>query len=478
MINTRKTKIVAKIADNNSDSDFLRKVFSSEHGADVAWLNTAHQDEAQTLEVIEKIRSVSGDLFHPYRYSLSIPILLDTKGPEIRTKNIEQPFEVRAGDKITFTGDITVVGENVVHVTYPNFHNEVPIGVWILYDDASIGTVVEEKTAEGLVCRVKNGGIIKNKKSLNIPDVHIQLPALSDKDRGFIHFSARHNIDFIIHSFVRNKEDIFEIKDILKDYPDYAGKILAKIENREGFNHVEEILEHCEGLMVARGDLGAEVPFEELPYMQKKMLEACVRMGKYCIVATQVLDSMIHNPRPTRAEVTDVANAVLDGSGAVSMSGETAYGEYPLEAIEVMGRIMKYTEDKRAELVHFEVAPEGTVTQKIEMKAAKEICTLAEEHAARCIFVCTKDIEIVRAISAYRPSALVIATCLREEDARELMLAYAVRPVVVGEISLEALTAVVRDTVPFESGDVVVLVQEEGEGYSKKVTTFGEISVG
>ena len=236
----KKTKILAKIADNRSEPAYLRSLFDA--GVDVAWLNTAHQDEPATIEVINKIRAITTE----------IPIMIDTKGPEVRIKNLAAPFEVKAGDHVTYTGDLNATGDMVIPVSYANFHNEVPVGASVLYDDASIETVVVEKVENGIKCIVKSGGTIKNKKSLNIPGVHISLPALSEKDKSFMHFCAKHDVDFIIHSFVRTKEDIFEIKDILKQYPEYKGKIIAKIENREGFDHVEEILENCDGLMVAR----------------------------------------------------------------------------------------------------------------------------------------------------------------------------------------------------------------------------------
>lgn len=459
MINTRKSKIVAKIADNNSEVTFLKSLF--EAGADVAWLNTAHQDEEATLGVIERIKMVNPN----------IPILIDTKGPEVRTKNVETPFEVKAGDHITFTGDASVTGHNVVHVTYVNFHNEVPVGEIITYDDASIETVVQEKTETGIKCLVKNGGIIKNKKSLNIPNVHIELPALTDKDKGFIHFCARHNVDFIIHSFMRNKADVMEIKDILKEYPNYKGKILSKIENREGFDNLEEILELTEGIMVARGDLGAEVPLEEVPYMQKKMVEAALRHGKYCIVATQVLESMIKNPRPTRAEVTDAANAILDGSGAISMSGETAYGEYPIQATETMGKIMKFAELKRDELVHFTAMPE---VKSAEFTEAEKIVKMANDAKAEKIIVLAKDIEIVRAISAYRPNALVVAMCTSDEDARELMLAYAVRPMIVANLDKDTVIDEIEGVVVHEH-DTFVWVDATGGEISAKVAMLKDV---
>jgi pyruvate kinase len=367
------------------------------------------------LEVIKRMREVSTDM----------PILLDTKGPEVRTKNVENPINVKTGDFITFTGDLSVTGENIVNVTYPNFANEVPVGEVVLYDDASVGLEVVEKTDKGIKCIVKNDGVIKNKKSLNIPNVHIELPALTEKDQRFVHFCAKNGVDYVIHSFVRNKADIFEIKDILKNYPEYKGKIIAKIENREGFENLEEILDNCEGLMVARGDLGAEVPLEEMFYMQKKMVEMSLKKGKICIVATQVLDSMIKNPRPTRAEVTDAGNAVLDGTCAISMSGETAYGDYPVEATEMMARIMKYTEEKIGELVHFKELP---TVDSVEYKKAKEIVEKANSENSKMIVVLGGNTEITRAISAFRPKSVVVPVT-DEWSVRELGLAYGVRGV-------------------------------------------------
>ncbi len=452
----KKTKILAKIADNRSEPSYLKSLFDA--GADIAWLNTAHQDEPATLDVMNKIKAITKD----------IPIMIDTKGPEVRIKDITTPFEVKAGDYLIFTGDLSYVGPNVVHVSYENFHNEVPVGEVVLYDDASIETIVEEKLEKGIKCLVKNGGLIKNKKSLNIPNVHIKLPALSEKDKSFIHFCAKNDVDFIIHSFVRTKSDIFEIKEITNQYPNYKGKILAKIENREGFDHTKEILENCEGLMVARGDLGAEVPLEELPYMQKKMVEESLRQGKYCIVATQVLESMIKNPRPTRAEVSDVANAVLDGTDAISMSGETAYGDYPLEATKLMGRVMGYTELKRDSLVHYSQKPVSTAK---EFVLAKSIVEEADKAEAKAIFISTGDISVVRAMAAYRPSSTIFAGCLNDMDQRELRLAYSVLSFNVKSSDIKELSSNAKDVL--KSDDKVMVIDENMKTSIKK---FGDIS--
>ncbi len=455
----RKSKILAKIADNRSEPEFLKSLFDA--GADVAWINTAHQGEEETINVIQKIRSIS----------MTMPIMIDTKGPEVRTKDIEKPFEVKKGDHIIFTGDVSYTGQNVVHVTYPNFHKEIPVGEVILYDDALIETIVVEKMPKGIKCVVNNPGLIKNKKSLNIPNVHIDLPALSEKDKGFIHFCAKNNVDFIIHSFVRNKQDIFDIKKITDKYPNYDAKIIAKIENREGFDNVKDILKHCDGLMVARGDLGAEVPLEELPYMQKKMVEASLEAGKYCIVATQVLESMIKNPRPTRAEVSDIGNAVLDGSGAMSMSGETAYGEYPIEATTIMGRVMKYTENVRDELVHFSAEPKNP--SKL-FKLAKDTIAKAEKAKAAAIFAVDCDISFLRALSAYRPSVMVIAGCTSDADVRELGLAYGIKGLLIAEADAANLASQVKNH--FKPKDAILVVQMTSKGLVRVVKPFQMIA--
>jgi pyruvate kinase len=435
---TRKTKIIAKIADNKSEVPFIKSLKNA--GADVWWLNTAHQDVEETIGVVQRLREVSND----------VPILLDTKGPEVRTKNLENPIEVKSGDFITFTGNLEAKGQNVVPVSYSNFENEVPVGEVILYDDASVSMEVVEKTDVGIKCLVKNSGVIKNKKSLNVPNVHISLPALTEKDTRFIHFCAKENIDYIIHSFVRNVNDLNEIKNITKDYKDYKGNIIAKIENREGFENVEEILDNCQGLMVARGDLGAEVPLPEMFYMQKKMVESCLRKGKICIVATQVLDSMIKNPRPTRAEVTDAGNAVLDGTSAISMSGETAYGDYPIEATEMMSNIMTFTEEKIDELVHFVEFPR---VETEAVKKAREVLNIAEKEGIDTVVV-DNDPEMVKALSAWHSKVLIGALFSDDVLLREHQIYFAVK----GFDSLEKLKATLgASKVVFVSGKEAVV---------------------
>jgi pyruvate kinase len=438
----RKSKIVAKIADNNAAPEYVKSLIDA--GINLTWLNTAHQGEEDAIKVVETIRAVSDN---------KMSILLDTKGPETRTKGIENPMEIKKGDHVIFTGDLSYTGDKIIGVDYPNFHNEIPVGELISYDDNKISFIVEEVVPNGIKCVVKNDGIVKSKKSLNVPNVHINLPSLTPKDIGFIHFSAKNNIDFIIHSFVRNVQDLNDIKEILKEYPEYKGKIIAKIENREGFDNRNDILDNCDGLMVARGDLMAEVPLEELPYMQKKMVESTLQKGKYCIVATQVLISMVKNPSPTRSEVCDIGNAVLDGTHAISMSDETAFGEYPLEATNVMHRVMKYTEEKRDELVHFtaeptSVSPVFTWAKEVVAKAAAEKVTA----------IVTKiSLEANKAISAYHPTVSVYAGTDDLMDCRNMTLGYALNPIHTTGGSAADLKA----TIEFAATDKVMLCDEK-----------------
>jgi pyruvate kinase len=447
-INFRKTKILGKIADNKADEPFLKSVFDA--GLDIAWLNTAHQGEEEAIVLIERIRTLA-----PH-----VAIMIDTKGPEVRTKNIAAPFEAKKGEAVYLSGNLEYKkeGANVIYLDYSNFHNEVPAGTVALYDDATVGIIVQEKEGDALKCVFQNNGIIKNKKSINTPGVHIELPALTEKDKSFIRFCGKHNIEYIIHSFVRSKQDLLDIKAITDEYPAYKPKVVSKIENREGFDNLPEILNYSDGMMVARGDLGAEVPFEEMPFMQKKMVEMAFKAGKSSVVATQVLDSMIKNPRPTRAEVLDVANAILEGSGAVSMSGETAYGEYPVEATTLMSNVMKYTESKMDELTHYGFSPEVNTPA---FAKAKEIVAHAKAEGAKAIFAAVANDELYYALSAWRPSAVVVAAVNTEISTRQLVLYYAIRPVFIETPSIAALLSKI-DTSDFAPEDKITVVTEDG----------------
>lgn len=452
MNNLRNAKIVGKIADNNAEPDFIKALF--ETGVDVSWLNTAHQDEPSTLEVIEKIRAISTD----------VPILIDTKGPEIRTKNIENPIELNAGEEFVITGDLSVTGEKVIYTAYENLAGEVPVGSMILIDDGEFACEVKSIDGTKLICVAGNSGKIKNKKSINIPGVHIELPALSEKDKGFVHFCAKNDVDYITHSFVRSKKDIDEIKEILNQYDNHDVKIIAKIENREGFENLDEILENCEGLMVARGDLGVEVPFEEVPYMQKRMIEKAIQMGKIAIVATQALHTMIENPRPTRAEVSDIANSILDGTDSVSMSGETAYGKYPLESVNAMARIMKMTEAHRGELNFTESRPFSSHPLHV---VTESVVFTADASKAKAIIVPCVNAKIAQALSVFRPDTPIFAFSSDKRVVRALRMSYGVHSKFVeGSNEIELLKNGLKQIELAETDRIVVVTPENDDAES------------
>lgn len=313
----RKTKIVATISSKNCSVPFIKGLF--EAGMNVVRLNTAHMNHDDALEVIRNTRAVSD----------TIGILLDTKGPEIRTCLTDSPLTVKCDDTIFVKGAPDESSrDNIICVSHSDFVEDVPVGSSILIDDGLIALAVIDKDANFLKCTVENDGTISSRKSINIPSVHVQLPALSEKDKGFIRFAADHDLDFIAHSFVRNKGDVLAVQSLL-DAKKSSIKIIAKIENAEGVDNLSEILDHVYGIMIARGDLAVEIPTEQIPLTQKRIIKECIERRKPVIVATQMLHSMIESPRPTRAEVSDVANACLDHADALMLSGETANGKYP-----------------------------------------------------------------------------------------------------------------------------------------------------
>ena len=331
----KQTKIVCTIAHNRCEKDFIKSLFDA--GMNVARLNTAHIEIEDANYIVENIRSVSN----------RIGILIDTKGPEVRICNLETPLIISKGQEI-----IISVSENPGNgfmVNYENFVNEVPIGKDLLIDDGEIHLTVDSKNNDSLVCTATNSGEIKNKKSVNVPGVNLQMPSLTKKDAEFINWASKNEVEFIAHSFVRNNEDVMAVQKIL-DENNSPIKIIAKIENQEGINNLESILDSTYGIMVARGDLGIEVPAEDVPNLQKMMIQTAIKRVKPVITATQMLHSMIDNPRATRAEVSDVANAIYDGTDALMLSGETAYGNYAVEAVETMSKIARKVEVERGNL--------------------------------------------------------------------------------------------------------------------------------
>ena len=334
----KKTKVVCTMGPNTNDKELMRKLIRN--GMDVARFNFSHGDHAEQKSRMDLLKELREE-----EHS-NVAILLDTKGPEIRTGLLKDGKKImlEAGKKFTLTTEEVAGDENIVSISYPGLINDVSKGKTILIDDGLIGLKVVEKKEKELICEIINGGELGERKGVNVPNVPIHLPAITEKDKEDIKFGAEQGIDFIAASFVRNAECILEIRAYLKSLGAPFIPIIAKVENSEGIDNIDEIIRAADGVMVARGDLGVEIPAEEVPYLQKMIIQKCNSHFKTVITATQMLDSMIRNPRPTRAEVTDVANAVYDGTDAVMLSGETAQGKYPVEALQMMVHIIENTE--------------------------------------------------------------------------------------------------------------------------------------
>jgi pyruvate kinase len=378
----------------------------------VARLNTAHMSHDDAKVVVDNIRAVSD----------KIGILLDTKGPEIRTNRAIDPLPVRYGDAVRISSEPDRSSYNdIICVSYHGFVRDVPVGSSVLIDDGHIALAVHEKDEHYLYCSAENDGVILERKSINIPAVHVKLPALSEKDKGFIRFAAAHDLDFIAHSFVRNKEDVLAVQEIL-DETDSPIKIIAKIENSDGVNNLSEILDHVYGVMIARGDLAVEIPTEQIPLIQKNIIQECIERRKPVIVATQMLHSMIASPRPTRAEVSDVANACLDHADALMLSGETANGQYPQMAVRIMAKIALEVESKRQGFVDVSY----TKKYKVAAYLAKAAVKAALRLNTKAIVADSLTGMSIRALSAYRGPNVIYGQVYNRRVMRLLSLSYGV----------------------------------------------------
>jgi pyruvate kinase len=406
----RKTKIVATISSRNCSVPFLEGLFAA--GVNVVRLNTAHMDHEDALDVIRNTRAVSEN----------IGILLDTKGPEIRTCLSDEPLVVKFGDIVRIKGAPDEKSEgDVICVSHAGFVSDVPVGSSVLIDDGLLALGVVDKEDGYLICTVENDGIINERKSINIPSVHVTLPALSEKDKGFIAFAADNDLDFIAHSFVRNKEDLMAVQAIL-DEKKSGIQIISKIENSEGVENLTEILDHCYGIMIARGDLAVEIPTEQIPLIQKRIIKECIEKRKPVIVATQMLHSMIESPRPTRAEVSDVANACLDHSDALMLSGETANGKYPELAVRIMAKIAEEVEADNKANIDIPYDSENKLAAYLAKAAVKAAIRL-ETKAIVADSVTGKSI---RALAAYRGTNVIYAQVYDRRVTRQLSLSYGV----------------------------------------------------
>lgn len=407
----KRTKIVATISDKNCETGFIRQLFDA--GMNVIRINSAHLNIEGALKIIKNTREVSD----------TIAILIDTKGPEIRTTVCDTPVQLIKGTTITITGDPDGKTENgSINVTYRSFAENIPPDSLVLIDDGEIELKVTRRIGNSLECSVENDGILGSRKSVNIPGAKITLPSLTDKDRMFIKMAIEQNLDFIAHSFVRSKQDVFDVQSILNE----AGseiKIIAKIENQEGVDNIDEILENVYGIMVARGDLAIEIPYEKIPGIQRMIIGKCINMRKPVIVATQMLHSMITNPRPTRAEVSDVANAIYSQTDAIMLSGETASGKYPVEAVITMAKVaMEVEKNKEKYLELNSIDFSGEVSSYLSKVAVKTAIRIG----ARGIIADTVHGRSIRDMASYRGINLVLAQCYESHTMRELALSYGV----------------------------------------------------
>ena len=462
---SKSTKIVATISDKRCDVDFLREMYIEP--TNPVRMNSAHLQKEGFLKIINNVRTVSNH----------IAILMDTKGPEVRTTIAENDaIDIKGGDILKVVGnpELTSTGQCIA-VNYPFFVRDLQVGDDILFDDGEIDLKVESKTEDYLLCKALNDGILGSRKSVNVPGVRINLPSLTERDRQNILFAIENNIDFIAHSFVRNKQDLLDIQKILDEHNSPI-KIISKIENQEGVDNIDEILEYTYGVMIARGDLGIEVAQEKIPGIQRRLIRKCVKAKKPVIVATQMLHTMIKNPRPTRAEVTDVANAIYYRTDALMLSGETAYGKYPVEAVRTMATIAK--EAEKTKMSENDIPIEISTNDLTSFLCNAAVATRIKLDT-RAIITDTYSGRTARFLAAYRGENPVLAICYHERLTRELALSYGVFPIYKKQIGntqqyfIEALQDLIDKGWVDRKDSVCYLSGSFGEGFG---TTFLEVN--
>ncbi len=449
----RKTKIICTIGPACEAEEKLRELMLA--GMNVARFNFSHGTHEEHKIKFERVNKISSEL------GLQVATLLDTKGPEIRLRDIEGgKTELVSGQKFTLTTEEIIGNNEKVSITYTNLKDDISVGTTILIDDGLIEMVVDAIEENEIICTVVNGGPISNHKGVNVPGAVLSMPYISDVDKSDIMFGCDMGFDFLAASFVRCREDILEVRKIL-DEQQSTMKIIAKIENMQGIRNLEEILSTSDGIMVARGDMGVEIPMEEVPVIQKRMIKMAEKMGKHVITATQMLESMMRNPRPTRAEATDIANAIYDGTTAIMLSGESAAGRYPTEAVKTMSRIAERTEadidyDGRMKNRAFSGNPDVTTA------ISHATCMTAMDLKAAAIITVTISGFTAGMIARYKPGCPVIACSVSPRVCRQLSLLWGVTPLWIARESVaddlfEVAIAAAEKAGYIKKGDVVVL---------------------
>ena len=450
----RKTKIICTLGPASDDPEILRALIQG--GMNAARFNFSHGSHAEHQERLNRFTGLRDAM------GCAIATILDTKGPEIRIRSFDTPrIELHAGDAFTLTTDDIVGNQSRVSVTYANLPAELQHGNQVLIDDGLVALSVDEIHGSDIHCTVVNGGTLSANKSINIPGVHIHLPALTEQDISDIRFGIENDFDFIAASFVRQAEDVNAIREVLRSYGGDSVQIIAKIENQEGVDNIDAILAVADGVMVARGDLGVEIPAAKVPILQKQIIRKCLRAGKPVITATQMLDSMMRNPRPTRAEVSDVANAVFDGTSCVMLSGETAGGQYPVEALTSMVSIVSEAEASIGYWSRFQTN-RPTTSPNVNDAITHSCCLTARDLNAAAIVTATHSGHTARMISRFRPACPIAALTVREKVRRQMAISWNVLPLLTGEvtstdriISLSAEIAAKEGLV--KSGDTIVI---------------------
>ncbi|MGN1147222.1 MAG: pyruvate kinase [Lachnospiraceae bacterium] len=471
----RKTKIICTIGPASESEEKLRELMLA--GMNVARFNFSHGTHKEQLEKFNRVLKVRKEL------GLPVATLLDTKGPEIRLRDFEGgKVELKAGQLFTLTTDEMMGTAEKATISYKNLKNDISVGMTILIDDGLIEMTVEEITGNDIVCRVINGGFVSNHKGVNVPGAILSMPYISAVDREDIIFGIEHGFDFIAASFARTKEDILEVRKIL-DERNSRMKIIAKIENMQGIDNLQEIIDVSDGIMVARGDMGVEVAMEEVPILQKKMIKMAVAQGKHVITATQMLESMIKNPRPTRAEATDIANAIYDGTTAIMLSGESAAGLYPVEAVKTMARIAERAEqdiDYRSRMQKRQSESGGA--PDITTAISYATCSVAMDLKAAAIITVTMSGFTANMIARYKPGCQIIGCTLDEKVCRQLNLLWGVNPVMIKK---EQTTDALFEEAVFKSkqaglvktGDTVVITAGVPLGIAGKTDMIHVVEV-
>lgn len=417
----RRTKIVCTLGPASRNEKVIEQMLKN--GMNVARLNFSHgthEYHAESIEIFRRVRD---------RMGLPAAVMLDTKGPEIRLCNFKDGgVTLKTGDSFTLTSRDILGDESEVSLTYKDLPRQLSVGQRILIDDGRILLTVTELTDTDIICRIDDGGPISNHKGVNVPNTHLDMPYLSKTDEEDLLFGVKHDIDFISASFVRSKEDVIAVRKFLDYHGGHSIKIISKIENIEGVQNFDEILKYSDGIMVARGDMGVEIDYEKLPGLQKKFIRKCYQSGKMVITATQMLESMIHNATPTRAEITDVANAVFDGTSAIMLSGETAMGDHPARVVKVMAKIAK-----QAEKDAFEMDAYSGIKYDTEADTANAICdaacTTARDVNAKAIIAVSKTGHTARRVSKFRPKEAIVASTPEVKTFHQLSLSWGVYPV-------------------------------------------------